>query len=138
MKRVLRGVGVVCSLAGLSACVESITPESEYLLFRDALVRKQPKKAWSMLSSPTQRALRERSAAIANVSPKAFKDAPEQLVFQGYRPRDISSLKILSADAETALLEVTSTIDTTHVKLLKEGEHWRVDFSDTLSPPARQ
>lgn len=138
MKRVLRVVGVVSSFVGLPGCFEPSSPESDYLLFREALVRKQPKKAWSMLSSPTQRALSERSKAIAQAAPQAFKDAPEQLVFQGYRPHDIASITTLSADAETALLEVTSNIDTKHVKLVKEGTHWRVDFSDTLFPPVRQ
>jgi hypothetical protein len=137
MTKVMRGVLVWCALTGLSACSEA-QPDMVYRQFVEALQKHKPKQAWALLSSQTQQALRERSQAVVTAAPGAFRDAPEQMTFQGSRPTELVDVKILERDASTVVLNVSSLTDTRRIKMVKDAHQWRVDLSASLATSALQ
>ncbi len=116
------------------------TPEAAWKRFSDALRVGDTKTAWASLSTQTKQAMAERSKAVSEASRGADPDAgpvirddPQAMLFQsGVRPKEAEKAKVVSSTSTTAMLDVTSGGVTQQVRLVKEGDSWQVDLSETL------
>lgn len=122
-------------LLALAACRQPSwdTPEAAYSSFSQALQRGEYQLAYQALSSESRRALESRSKQISAASGGAVRDEPWLLAFAtGAKPRPLTSVKVVSQDERSAVISAAADEQTAQVRMVKEGDRWRVDLSETL------
>ena len=130
------------SLVGLSGCRvdRSDTPDDAYRQFSSALKRNDLTTAWDSLSAQTRAILEERSKAVAAASKGAIKDEPslpKLLTFvSGVRVQPVGEIKVLNLEGALAVLEVTEPQGKREQKMVKVGNRWYVDLTDSLKSGA--
>ena len=113
------------------------TPDDAYRLFASALKRSDLTTGWESLSPQTRALLEEQSKAVAAASKGAIKDDPKLLTFvSGVKVQPTSEVKVLSAEATVALLEVTEGTAKRQQKMVKVGDRWYVDLTESLKAGA--
>ncbi len=113
------------------------TPDEAYRLFSAALKRSDLTTTWESLSPDTRKQLEEQSKAIAGASKGAVKDDPKLLTFvSGVKVLPIGELKVIKTEGALALLEVTSGDVKREQKMVKVGDRWYVDLTDSLKSGA--
>jgi hypothetical protein len=115
----------------------SDSPEEAYRLFSAALKHSDVNTAWESLSQQTRAVLEQKSKAVAAASKGAIKDDPKLLSFvSGIKVQPIGEVKVLRADAQSALLEVGEDSGKREQKMVKVGNRWYVDLTDSLKSGA--
>lgn len=113
------------------------TPDDAYRLFSSALKRSDVTAAWDSLSAETRALLEQKSKALAEASKGAIKDEPKMLTFvSGVKVQPIGEVKVLKIDGAVALLEVADPAGKREQKMVKVGNRWYVDLTDSLKSGA--
>ena len=131
MPRLLLFVALLC----LARCRadRSDTPDEAYRLFSSALKRGDLATGWDSLSASTRALLEEQSKAVAVASKGAIKDDPKLMTFvSGIKVQPAGEVKVLRSDAAIALLEVTEGASKREQKMVKVGDRWYVDLTESL------
>ena len=128
---------VLLALAGGCRSDRSDTPDDAYRLFSSAIKRSDVNAAWECLSVETRTLLEQKSKAIAEASKGAIKDEPKMLTFvSGVKVQPIGEVTVLKTDGAVAVLEVTDASGKREQKMVKAGNRWYVDLTDSLNSGA--
>ncbi len=122
-------------VVGLAGCRSdrTDTPDDAYRLFSSAIKRSDVNTAWDALSADTRALLEARSTAIVEASKGAIKDEPRMLTFvSGVKVQPIGAVKVLKTDGAVAVLEVEDPSGKREQKMVKVGNRWYVDLTDSL------
>lgn len=120
---------------GLTACnrYRWDTPEAAYASFARAVQRGEYQVAYQALSAETRQAIAVRSREISQASGGALKDDPAVLAFaSGVKPTPVSEVKVVKREDQVATVAVTAGGATQQQRMVKEGEQWKVDLSETF------
>jgi hypothetical protein len=119
-------------------------PEEAYRTFSNAWKRSELPVMWESLSPDTRKLLEDRTREVAALSKGAIKDDPKSpeklpqlLAFaSGVKQQPITDLKVLTADGAVAMLEVTEGAVKRQQKMVKVGDRWYVDLTESLKAGA--
>ena len=128
-------LALLLAVLALGACRSDRfdTPDEAYRLFAASLKRGDLATSWDSLSADTRAQLEERSKRVVTASKGMIKDDPKLLTFvSGVKVQPISEVKVLKVDAALALLEVTEGSAKREQKMVKVGDRWYVDLTDSL------
>lgn len=109
------------------------SPEAAWHRFALALRRGDARAAYAGLSRETRALAETRARQISEASKGLVKNEPALMLFQaGTRPAPPGRVTVVEVAPTSAVLEVTGEAGTQRVKLVKDGEQWLVDLSQTL------
>ena len=109
------------------------TPLAAYQSFARAIQKGDYEVAWSALSSGTQKLLSDRAREISAASGGSVKDDPAALFFvEGARAPQLSEIKLVHEEGDSAVLAVTAAGATREVRMVKERGSWRIDSEPAL------
>ena len=124
---------------GLAGCRadRSDNPADAYRLFSSALKRSDVNGAWDSLSVETRALLEQKSKAVSAASKGAIKDEPKMLTFvSGVKIQPIGEVTVRSIEGAVAVLEVKDPGGKREQKMVKAGNRWYVDLTDSLKEGA--
>lgn len=105
------------------------TPVDAYTSFTRAVQKSEFDVAFGALSSRTQAALKTKATQISRASGGAVKDDPAALFFaEEQTPAQVTEIKLVEQDGDTALLSVKAGQDLAQVRMVKEAGGWRIDL----------
>jgi hypothetical protein len=120
-------------------------PEEAYRTFTAAWKRSELPAMWDSLSPDTRKLLEDRTREVVAASKGAIKDdpkappdrLPQLLAFaSGVKAQPITDLKVLETHEAMAMLEVTEGGVKRQQKMVKVGERWYVDLTESLKAGA--
>ncbi len=126
-------------MVGLAGCRSdrADAPDDAYRLFSAAIKRSDVNGAWDALSADTRAMLEAKSKAISEASKGAIKDEPKMLTFvSGVKVQPIGVVKVLKLEGAMAVLEVEDPAGKREQKMVKVGNRWYVDLTDSLKAGA--
>lgn len=112
---------------------KSQRPDAAYQAFAAALTRGDWKTSWNSLSKPTRAAIEERQKKASDLTGGAVpKDAMLTFFASGYKPRPIDSIRVVSEEGDTAVIEIRigDAGDVHTQTLVREGDRWVVDLTE--------
>lgn len=112
------------------------TPESAYESFLNHVKLGEDRKAYAVLSQPTQQALQTRAEAAAKASGGAVKADPVAFFFANVPPpADVSKVSLSSMEGDVAKVSVNSSSGTSQVRMVREPTGWKIDLTQSLQQP---
>lgn len=110
------------------------TPIDAYKSFARALEKGERNTAWNALSSESRKIVEARSKAVSQASGGAIQDDPQLLVFGGnFTASPIDEVKVVKQEGDVATLSVSPRGgQAREVRMVKEGEAWKLDVSELL------
>ncbi|MFY0529263.1 hypothetical protein ACN28I_40900 [Archangium gephyra] len=112
------------------------TPDKAYQSFLEALRRGDEKTAWSVLSQPTQEALKARAETAAKASGGTVKADPLAFFFANVPPPpDVTEVSLLSEEGDVAEVGVVSSNVKSQVRMVREPSGWKIDLTKSLQQP---
>ncbi|WP_375767307.1 hypothetical protein NR798_37365 [Archangium gephyra] len=129
---------LLLAMLALGGCnrPSTTTPDKAYQAFLEALRRGDEKTAWSVLSQPSQEALKARAEAAAKASGGAVKADPVAFFFANVPPPpDVTGVSVLSEEGDVAEVEVVSSNVKSQVRMVREPSGWKIDLTKSLQQP---
>jgi hypothetical protein len=112
------------------------TPDKAYQSFLEALRRGDEKTAWSVLSQPTQEALKARAESAAKASGGTVKADPVAFFFANVPPPpDVTEVSLLREEGDVAEVGVVSSNVKSQVRMVREPSGWKIDLTKSLQQP---
>ncbi len=109
------------------------SPELAYASFAKLLQKGELKAAYDALSGPTREAIEARAREVADASGGAVRDDPAYMTFlTGVKPQPVTRLELVEHKGTEAIVRVTSGEKSAEVRLVKEGDRWKVDLTDAF------
>lgn len=106
------------------------TPEGAYASFSQALQRRDYRTAYEALSEKTRSLIAERAKELSSASGGAVREEPALLAFaQEVKPAPLTQAKLVREEAGSATVEATAGDRTQEIRMVKEGDRWKVDLS---------
>lgn len=108
------------------------TPAGTYQRFVAALEKREPAKAFALLSTPTQQLMRNSSASMKELSGGLVTDDPAALFLQSSvqpRPGNVVNVSVSEGKAQ---LTVSTPAGPREVLLVSEAGQWRIDLVKQL------
>ena len=126
------------ALLALGGCDRSsaLPPDKVYQSFLEQVRRGDEKKAYALLSQPTQQALQARAEAAARASAGAVKADPLAFFFANVPPpADVTEVSLLSEEGDVAQVGVVSSGVESQVRMVREPSGWKIDLTKSLQQP---
>jgi hypothetical protein len=113
----------------LAGCKGQRTPEEAYRSFAGALALRDAEKAFSMLSHPSQEAVRRLAEEASKESGGAVPPDPKRMLVSGDpAAKAIKSLKVEREAGGEAVLSVDDGSGARPVKMVRERFRWKVSL----------
>lgn len=115
-------------LLALSACSKpGADPERTFRTFVDHVQRREAQAAWDLLAPESQQQLEELVRARSEASGGAIPNDPQQVVLGNAQlARPVEKIEVEGAEADTAVLRITSGGASDTVTMVRVPEGWRV------------
>jgi hypothetical protein len=129
---------LLLALLALGGCdrPSSMPPDKAYQAFLEHVRRGDEKKAWAVLSQPTQEALKARAEAAAKASGGAVKADPVAFFFANVPPpADVTEVSLLSEAGDVAEVGVVASNVESQVRMVREPSGWKLDLTKSLQQP---
>jgi hypothetical protein len=129
---------LLLALLALGGCdrSSSMPPDKTYQAFLEHVRRGDEKKAYAVLSQPTQEALKARAEAAAKASGGAVKADPVAFFFANVPPpADVTEVSLLSEEGAVAEVGVVSSNVKSQVRMVREPSGWKIDLTKSLQQP---
>jgi hypothetical protein len=129
---------LLLALLALGGCKRPsyTTPDKAYQAFLEHLRQGDEKKAYAVLSQPTQEALKARAEAAAKASGGAVKADPLAFFFANVPPpADVTEVSLLSEEGDVAVVGVVSSNVKSQVQMVREPSGWKIDLTKSLQQP---
>jgi hypothetical protein len=104
------------------------TPASAYRSLGSAVQRGHEDRALELLSTPSRRALSERSQTLSTDSGGSLADDPAALAFGPAHVAAPTEVTVKSQSENSAVLAVTAGGSVSEVHLVREAGHWRISI----------
>jgi hypothetical protein len=132
----------VLLLAALTSCKGgAVTPEQALEAFLADVKARNAKGAWAALSNGSQQALLQDAAKLAEAAGTKPETDPARLLFERSELvmlREPESISLASRPGDPVLLRVSVKGGKSGtVRLVREGEAWKVDLFGSLQPFAQ-
>lgn len=124
----------------LGGCSRDLGPEASYRALARAVAERDADKAWSLLSSGSQKRLDALAREAAARAPGVVPASGRQLLLgdASLASRKIASLELVDSSGDRALLRVAAEgLPPREVQLVREGGRWRVELPEPDSAGAR-
>lgn len=111
-------------------------PDEAYSSFA-RLAQRDPRSAYEMLSKRTRELLSARAKELSGAADGSIVDDPIELFFsRPERPAPLGDVKVLKAEGDRAVLEVTAGGKAGQVEMVKEDSKWSVDLYEQAAAAA--
>jgi len=136
----MRALALLPLLALLSGCARDLGPEAVYRALVQAVADRDADRAWSLLSTASQKRLDARAREVAARAPGVVPASGRALLVgdAALAAPEVKSVAVRSQDAERAVLRVEEEgRPPREVLLVREGSRWRVELPMPEAVPAR-